>query len=177
MYHFTFTITNAKKQFLGSCFFLPEKRSICSIRLFICFKVAKPIMTHMTTEKQTSNVIWRTIASVGVYNTPTQTNTQQTVVFYGLRGLSISVMVLYCTNRNFYRPTPNLHLNLPLTGNFVHFYHTHARTHSPRNYNTDATKVYTRVKRYLFQRVFEWMCNKSSTSVLNKSNKIHCFIV
>ncbi len=136
MYHFTFTITNAKKQFLGSCFFLPEKRSICSIRLFICFKVAKPIMTHMTTEKQTSNVIWRTFASVGVYNTPTQTNTHQSVVFYGLRGLSISVMVLYCTNRNFYRPTPNLHLNLPLTGNFVHLYHTHARTHAHTHTHT-----------------------------------------
>ncbi len=31
-------------------------------------------------------------------------------------------MVLYCTNRTFYRPTTTVHLNLPLTGNFVHFY-------------------------------------------------------
>ncbi len=29
---------------------------------------------------------------------------------------------LYCTNCIFYRPTTTLHLNLALTGNFVHFY-------------------------------------------------------
>ncbi len=38
------------------------------------------------------------------------------VGFYGLRGLSIGVMVLYCTNCMCYCPTPTLHLNLALTG-------------------------------------------------------------
>ncbi len=33
------------------------------------------------------------------------------------RGHHIGVMFLYCTNHIFYRPTPTLHLNLPLTGN------------------------------------------------------------
>ncbi len=31
-------------------------------------------------------------------------------------------MVLYCTNRIFFRQTTTLHLNLALTGSFVHFY-------------------------------------------------------
>ncbi len=34
----------------------------------------------------------------------------------------MGVMVLYCTNRIFYRPTITLHLNLALIGNVVHFY-------------------------------------------------------
>ncbi len=38
------------------------------------------------------------------------------VGFYGLRGLSIGVMVFYCTNCMCYCPTPTLHLNLALTG-------------------------------------------------------------
>ncbi len=38
------------------------------------------------------------------------------VGFYGLRGLSIGVMVFICTNCMCYCPTPTLHLNLALTG-------------------------------------------------------------
>ncbi len=49
------------------------------------------------------------------------THTQYThVCFCELWGHSIGVMVLYCTNHIFYRSTPNL--NLPLTGNLLHFY-------------------------------------------------------
>ncbi len=44
------------------------------------------------------------------------------VCFSELWGHSIGVMFLYCTNRILYCPTPTLHLTLPLTGNFVHFY-------------------------------------------------------
>ncbi len=41
--------------------------------------------------------------------------------FYGLRGLSIGIMILYCTNRISHRPTTTLHPNLPLTGNWAFF--------------------------------------------------------
>ncbi len=46
----------------------------------------------------------------------THTHTHTHVGFYGLRGLSIGVMFLYCTSCMCYCPTPTLHLNLALTG-------------------------------------------------------------
>ncbi len=52
-------------------------------------------------------------------HTHTHTHTRTHVGFYGfygLRGLSIGVMVLYCTNCMCYCPTPTLNLNLALTG-------------------------------------------------------------
>ncbi len=58
------------------------------------------------------------------FKTISQTHTHTThthVGFYGLRGLSIGVMFLYCTNCMCYCPTPTLHLNLALTET-VHFY-------------------------------------------------------
>ncbi len=45
-------------------------------------------------------------------------HTHTHVSFYGLQGLSIGEWFLNCI---FYHPTPTLHLNLPLIGNFVHF--------------------------------------------------------
>ncbi len=59
------------------------------------------------------------------------THTHTYVGFYGLRGLSIGVMVLYCTNCMCYCPTTTLHLNLnlALTGDGA-FLFSLKKTHS-----------------------------------------------
>ncbi len=76
------------------------------------------IAKETTNKQNTQNITGYFFTRMHTTHTHTpHTHTHTTHVgFYGLRGLSIGVMVLYCTNCMCYCPTPTLHLNLALTG-------------------------------------------------------------
>ncbi len=61
--------------------------------------------------------------------THTHTHTHTHVGFYGLRGLSIGVMVFILYKLYVLLPTPTLHLNLALTGDGA-FLFSLKKTHS-----------------------------------------------
>ncbi len=74
-------------------------------------------------------VLWSFCGIFAHVTPPPPPHTHTHVGFYGLRGLSIGVMFLYCTNCMCYCPTPALHLNLALTGDGA-FLFSLKKTHS-----------------------------------------------
>ncbi len=102
----------------------------------------------------TPDVVWIHLKQP-VVPTNTHTHTHRHVGFYGWRGLSIGVMVLYCTNCMCYCPISTLlHLNLALTGETVHF------CFPPKN---ELCMIYKHIELW-----GHWKCPNKSPSSCNK---------